>query len=65
MIRKRIKVVMIPHGGMFAISSLLHGEHCLDDTKLYFSAFHFSVLAFVQANLTLPRVFFSFATATA
>ena len=34
---------------MFVVCSLLHGKHCFDDTKL-----HFSVLAFVQANLTLP-----------
>jgi hypothetical protein len=27
---------------------LFHGEHCFDDTKLYYS-----VLAFVQANLPL------------
>jgi len=32
MIRTRIKFVMIPHSGMFVVCSLLHGEHCLDDT---------------------------------
>jgi hypothetical protein len=29
------------------------GEHRFDDTKLYFSVLHFSVIAFVQTNLTL------------
>jgi hypothetical protein len=28
------------------------GEHCFDDTKLYFSVLHFSVIAFVQTNFT-------------
>ncbi len=37
---------------MFVVCSLLHGDHCFDDTKLNFSVFHFSVSAFVQANLT-------------
>ena len=54
MIRKLIKFVMIPHSGMFVVCSLLHGKHCFDSTKLHFSVLHFSVLAFVQANLALP-----------
>jgi hypothetical protein len=29
------------------------GEHCFDDTKLYFSVTHFSVFVLVQANLTM------------
>jgi len=33
--------------------SVLHVEHFFDDTKPHVSVFHFSVLAFVQANLTL------------
>ena len=38
---------------MFMVCSLPGGEHCFDDTKLHFSVCHFSVFAFVQANLTL------------
>jgi len=33
-------------------STLCPDEHCFDGTKLYFSVSHFSVFAFVQANLT-------------
>jgi hypothetical protein len=33
---------------MFTAHSLFHHEHCFDDTKL-----HFSVFAFVQANIKL------------
>jgi len=54
MICKRIIFVMIPHSGMFVVRSLFHGKHCFDNVKLHFSVFHFSVLAFVQANLALP-----------
>jgi len=37
---------------MFTTCSLLHSEHCFDVTK-----FHFSVFAFVLANLTLSSYF--------
>jgi len=33
-------------------SILCPDEHCFDGTKLYFSVSHFSVFAFVRANLT-------------
>jgi len=42
---------------MFTACSLLYGEHRFDDTKLHFSVFHFSVFAFVQANITLSQTF--------
>ncbi|MCI0694322.1 hypothetical protein L0337_20225 [candidate division KSB1 bacterium] len=54
MIRKRIKLVMIPHSGMFALCSILHRQLHWHDVKRHLSVFHFSVLAFVQTNLTLP-----------
>jgi len=34
-------------------STLCPDEHCFDGTKFYFSVSHFSVFAFVQANLTV------------
>jgi len=40
---------------MFMVCPLLHGEYCFDYTKVHFSVSHFSVFAFVQANLTLSR----------
>jgi hypothetical protein len=40
---------------MFMLCQLPHGEHCFDDTKVYFSVSHFSVIAFVHVNLTLSR----------
>jgi len=43
------KLLKLHYSGMFVVCLLLHSKHCFDDTKL-----HFSVLAFVQANLTLP-----------
>jgi hypothetical protein len=36
--------------------SLLRNKHCFGDTKLHVSVSHFSVIAFVQANLTLPVI---------
>jgi hypothetical protein len=44
--------------------SLLHIGHFFDDAKPYVSVLHFSVIAFVQANLTLlssNKAFNSFA----
>jgi hypothetical protein len=32
---------------------LPQGKHCYDDPSLYFPVNHFSVIAFVQANLAL------------
>jgi hypothetical protein len=34
--------------------SLFHSEYLFDDTKLHVFVLHFSVIAFVKANLTLP-----------
>jgi hypothetical protein len=43
-----VKKIVDAKKKMIAFCSLLYGEHCFDDAKL-----HFSVLAFVQPNLTL------------
>jgi hypothetical protein len=39
---------------IFAVRSIPHRRHPWHDAKRHISVFHFSVLAFIQANLTLP-----------
>jgi hypothetical protein len=52
--RKNIQKTEKPRAEKCVYSLLFApGEHCFDDTKLYFSVSHFSVIAFVQADLTL------------
>jgi len=47
---------MIPHGGMFTTCPLFHEAHGFDDTKLYFSVFHFSVLGFCSSQLNIAKL---------
>jgi hypothetical protein len=39
---------------MFVIRSLLYGQYCCDYARLYFSAFHFSVITCLEFILRRP-----------
>jgi hypothetical protein len=56
MIRKRIKFVMIPHGGMIRVSlRQLTSMPPLDAAKHYFSVSHFSVIGFCSSRLNFVK----------